>query len=403
MRVRTLLPFLLTVAAVGGLVLGLVLPSSVVPTALGGTAVYDGAVTSDGAGPVQREDFATTGAGNGVAAENQPQPVMEVSALAEGEQAPQFVVVSFDGACRDELFRHYLDLGEETGARFTFFLSGLCLLPEGQADLYDPPRKERGTSAIGFADADLVPQRIVNLTAAYDHGHEIGTHYLGHFCDAEGVGVWTTADWTSEIEQWDMVVNDWAQINGTPDPPNPLPFNASVVRGGRTPCLAGDRDQMYKAFIAAGYTYDASNPGKLQWPRKVAKDRLWDFPLQAVKIVGYGRTAISMDYNFLYVQNGGKVDAPQAGCDKIRKSTYDSYMAALDAVYQGNRAPFFIGNHFNQWACGAYRDALTDFVRDAHAKYPDVRFVTNRDLESWLDAQDPAVLTALQGRPIQSY
>jgi hypothetical protein len=63
----------------------------------------------------------------------------------------------------------------------------------------------------------------------------------------------------------------------------------------------------------------------------------------------------------------------------------------------------FVGNHFNDWVCGAYTDAVTRFVEDAHAKYPDVRFVTNVDLEAWLEAQDRRVLKDLQAQPVQEY
>ena len=126
---------------------------------------------------------------------------------------------------------------------------------------------------------------------------------------------------------------------------------------------------------------------------------MWSFPLQRIKVVGYDKTNLSMDYNLLYVQNGGRITAPKANCAKIETSTYQSLMQALAAVENGNRAPFFVGNHFNTWACGAYVDALTQFVQDAHTQYPDIRFVTNYYLVRWLDAQDPKVLKALQRKP----
>jgi hypothetical protein len=68
----------------------------------------------------------------GVSKENAPRPEISAEPLAGGAKPPQFVVVSFDGACDDELFKHYLDLAERNSARFTLFLSGLCLLPDGK-------------------------------------------------------------------------------------------------------------------------------------------------------------------------------------------------------------------------------------------------------------------------------
>lgn len=321
-----------------------------------------------------------------------------ITKLAKGQKPPQFVVVSFDGACRQSLFRKYLELGKETGSRFTFFLSGLCLVPEAKASLYRPPRHPVGTSAIGFAAASNVPDRIRLLGKAWGQGHEIGTHFLGHFCDATGVGTWTSAEWQSELDQARRFLDDWAAINGRPAGVPPLPFTSADWQGDRTPCLAGIRSQMLPVFERAGFTYDASGAGTLSWPRKYAGYDLWSFPLQRIPVLGYGKSALSMDYNFLAQQNGARIDAPPAVCDRIRASTLASYLHALDAVEGSNRAPLFIGNHFNDWVCNAFTDALVSFVRTAHAKHPDVRFVPFSYLARWLDAQDPAVLKSLQAR-----
>jgi hypothetical protein len=78
-------------------------------------------------------------------------------------------------------------------------------------------------------------------------------------------------------------------------------------------------------------------------------------------------------------------------------------MAVTDALYNGNRAPFFFGNHFNTWVCGAYQNAITRYVLDASAKYPDLKFVSNAQLVKWLEAQDPAVLQQLVAQGVQSY
>lgn len=328
----------------------------------------------------------------------------EITKLAKGEKPPQFVVVSFDGACSDNLWKHYLKLAEDTGSHFTFFFSGLCLVPKTKRNLYRPPGKPVGTSAIAFAQPKLVPDRIRNLTTAYERGHEIGTHFNGHFCDAQGVGTWTTAQWNSELAQARSFLDDWAVNNGSTDPSLKLPFTSKIWKGARTPCLMGKPSQMFPAFQKAGFTYDASRTGRLTWPKKVAGfTTMWEFPLQRINIVGYNKTNLSMDYNLLYVQNGGKTEAAPAKCKAIESSTYQSYAQALKAVHNGNRAPLFIGNHFNEWACGAYVDALTRFVTDASRTYDDVQFVTFEWLARWMNAQDPKVLKALQAKPAPSY
>jgi hypothetical protein len=154
---------------------------------------------------------------------------------------------------------------------------------------------------------------------------------------------------------------------------------------------------MYPVFAKEGFKYDASGTGNLSWPKRIPNHKsMWNFPLQSIKVVGYGRTQLSMDYNFLYTQNNAKVSAPQATCDRIQQSAYQSFMLALKAVHSSNHAPLFIGNHFNTWVCGAYKNALTSFVQNAHSQYPDVRFVTFEYLSRWLDAQSPSTLKHLQ-------
>ena len=400
MRLRVVIPLLLALAAVVGLVLGARLPDSSQTALPGGT----------GAGPVTSSSGSTTsspgatptaGDGAGVTPDPQVQPAFTVTKLKPGEKAPQFVVVSFDGACKHELFQHYLDLAATTNSRFTFFFSGLCLVPDAQRFQYKPPRKPIGSSAIGFAEASLVQQRIIDLGTAYTRGHEIGTHFLGHFCDAAGVGTWSAADWSSELRQAKRFLNSWAEVNKVANPATTLPFDASVWKGARTPCLAGKRGAMFPVWQKNGFTYDASGTGSLRWPNRIKGYKMWEFPLQSIKIVGYGRSQLSMDYNFLYSQNNAKLQADAKTCARIKDSTYQSFMGALGAVHDGNRAPFFVGNHFNTWVCGAYRDALTQFITDAHSKYPDVQFISNQDLVAWMNAQDPAVLAKLQQKSTQ--
>ena len=79
----------------------------------------------------------------------------------------------------------------------------------------------------------------------------------------------------------------------------------------------------------------------------------------------------------------------------IRDRVTEALLAGFDRAYGGNRAPYILGNHFEQWNGGIYMDAVEDAMRAIAAK-PGVRFVSFRQLVDWLDAQDAAVLTALQ-------
>lgn len=418
MRPRVYVPLLLALAAVLGLVMGAVLPARTsAPTAGSSSSApasvspQPTAITSDSAS-ASASTSATGGVegdGGGVSAVNQPQPDFPVKKLLPGEKPPQFVVVSFDGSCNSDIFRRFMDTADATGAKYTMFISGLCLLPEASKYLYETPGREAGSSAIGFADnPEEVVQRIANYAEAYSKGHEIGTHFLGHWCDPSqgSVNSWDAAEWESEFSQDAKFMNDWAAINGITDP-QVLPFNHSVVQGARTPCLEGQRDVMYPIFVEHGFTYDASNTGNLQWPVKDSYG-LWEFPLQDIKVAGFGKDSLSMDYNLVCQQNGsGGSDCNDSSdpaiCQQAEDSTYQSLMDALGAVYNGNRAPVFWGMHWKPLMCGAYINAVNQFIVDATAKYPDVQFVSFADLVKWLNAQDPAVLKQLQAQGVQQY
>jgi hypothetical protein len=399
---RIVVPLVLAASLVLGLVVGAALPGQTTSVASpgGSTPPPPGSAAPDTSTPA---GSGTPSASTGRNIENYP-----ITKLAKGEQPPQFVVLSFDGSCDHDLMQHYMNLGDSTNSRFTFFLSGLCLVPDKDHNDYHPPGKPVGTSAIGFGDPTKTNNRVKDWSEAYDKGYDIGTHFLGHFCDSNGVGTWSKKDWQSELSQAQHFLDDWKQVNADnkhADLSLNFSFKSSDWTGDRTPCLAGRRDQMYPVFEKAGFAYDASSTGTLSWPQKVSGYSMWNFPLQTIKIEDWpgNRHQLSMDYNFLYTQNAGKVDAPQAKCDKIQQSAYASFQAALKAVYDGNRAPLIIGNHFNSWVCGAYVNALTKFVQDANAQDPDVQFVSFDYLAQWLDAQDPKVLKKLQARGTQQY
>jgi len=390
---RPLIALLVVAVAIVGVV-ALLLPSGDTPTA---------SAPVEGTAKLVNPDAPPEADESGVTTPPDPQPELEIKKLAPGERPPQFVVVSFDGGVESKsgLMQKYLDVGQEVDGRFSFYISGVYLLPDNEMKKnYSPPGKPRGTSDIGFADPGLVGLRIDKLSDAWNAGHEIGTHYLGHFCGPSGVAKWNTAQWSSEIEQFNTILDDWRTFNPQAAEAGPLPFNSSVVRGGRTPCLEGNRSAMYKAFKKADYLYDTSNSGTLRWPQQM-NNRLWDIPLQTIKVIGGNYSTLSMDYNFLVNQNDGKQTASPEKCQQIEKQTYASYEAALRSVHEGNRAPLILGNHMNDWVCGAYTKALTRFIVDAQKEFPDTQFISTLDLVNFMEAQDPAIRDELQALPAQ--
>ena len=284
---------------------------------------------------------------------------------------PQFVVVSFDGAGGTELWPYWRRVAREAHADFTFFLSGVYLLDWTHHDLYAPPRHERGRSDIGFAAApDVVAGTVAQLAAAYAEGHEIGTHYNGHFCGpyAGSVGDWNAADWRRELDEFAALV--FSTHAGA------LPFWPRDIVGSRTPCLEGDFRVLYPVLAERGFRYDASQVAPLgRWPWR--EHGIWSVPLLEIPFAGHTFRVVSMDYNFFANQSG--IDAAEA-----ERETYLSLRRAFRTVYRGNRAPFSIGSHFETWNGWAYNRALERFLLET-CRLPDVRCVSLGELVDWLD------------------
>jgi hypothetical protein len=326
--------------------------------------------------------------------QRQPQQ-LQARPLGPGERPPQFVVFSWDGAGETGLglFERFRTVARDVGASMTFFLSGLYLLPRSKRFLYQPPHKPVGASAIAFLSDGHIKATLRQLRAAWLEGHEIGTHFNGHFCDAQGVGTWSSADWRSEIDQAVRFVTDWRSITGFTDvAPLPFDYRRELV-GGRTPCLLGQRALLPTA-AALHWRYDASSPGGDQvWPDRLRG--LWNLPLQSIPLPGGRSSVLSMDYNFMYVQSGGSTRG-----DPSRRATWQvqatrAYVGGFLRAYHGNRAPFFVGNHFESWNGGIYMNAVEEAIRTI-ASYPEVRLVSFRQLCDWLDVQHPAILRRLR-------
>ncbi|MDT9681604.1 hypothetical protein RND61_05865 [Streptomyces sp. TRM76323] len=326
----------------------------------------------------------------------QPHQPARPAPLEPGRTPPQFVVFSWDGAGEvgNGLFPRFLDLARDHGAAMTFFLSGIYLLPESKKTLYRPPNNRPGASDIGYLTDAHIKDTLKHLRRAWLDGHEIGTHFNGHFCGGPGsVGNWTPDDWRDEIEQAVKFVTEWKTNSGWTDL-DPLPFDyRRELVGGRTPCLLG-QDGLLPTARRLGWRYDASSPGGRQvWPAR--REGLWDLPLQAVPFPGRSFEVLSMDYNILANQSKNSTRGVPSRYPGWKRQATEAYLAGFTRAYETNRAPFFIGNHFEQWNGGIYMDAVEEALKVMAGK-EDVRLVSFRQLVDWLDAQDPKILKKLR-------
>ncbi|MGO4455870.1 hypothetical protein AB4039_00800 [Streptomyces sp. M-16] len=352
---------------------------------------------SNGAkGPEEPWDGKVKVLGDGSTSNTGPQPgQLKAERLKPGEKPPQFVVFSWDGALEgdDHLFSHFRQVAKDSNAHMTFFLTGIYLLPDAKKMLYKPPQHPQGSSAISYPTVPHVKSTLEQLRGAWADGDEIGSHFNGHFCGPKGGGDWSPAEWKSEIDQTYSFVKNWKTNTGfTKEPPLPFDPDREVV-GGRAPCLEGQKN-LLTAIKPYGWRYDASSSGDFQmWPSK--QQDIWNFPLQLVPLQGKEAQVLSMDFNFLYNQSGDSTQGDPTKFAAWQTQTRMSYLNGFNRVYNGSRAPMFIGNHFEDWNGGIYMKAVEDVMRDVCPRQ-EVRCVSFRELSDWLDAQDPKVLAQLR-------
>ncbi|SDD02447.1 polysaccharide deacetylase family protein [Actinokineospora iranica] len=350
-----------------------------------------GTIRPDGGPPAIRPDSGPRTVPGTSVPQGAASPAAWMRKLVPGERPPQFVLFSFDGAGSHQHWQRFLRVASDVDAHFSAFLSGIYLLTDSQKTDYTGPGHRPGRATITFGGSEENVRALVgDLNTAVADGHEIGTHYNGHFCrGAEpSVGRWDTAQWTSELDQF-FTFLDRAEALG-------LRIDRDAVKGGRTPCLEGRFDQLAPALTARGMTYDSSQvTDGMAWPTR--RDGLWEFPLPSVRVPAAGfRHAIMMDYNFWFLLSRGK-DEP-ARAEEFARITLETYQRAYQAAYNGNRAPMVVGNHFNDWSGGAFMTATERFMGEVCVRAETV-CATHSEVVDWLALQDPAVLAAYRALP----
>jgi hypothetical protein len=317
--------------------------------------------------------------------------------IPKGTKVPQFVIFSFDGAGSHSKMQEFLAAAAPTDSRFTGFLSGTYLLTEDHADAYSAPGAEPGTSSIGFGgDRAEVVQRIDDLNNFYALGNEVGTHYNGHFCEL-GAN-WSTAEWNSELDQFLSWFTDYKTVNGITDGPD-LKIPVEEVKGGRTPCLAGQFDQLTASWQSHGMTYDTSGESPytgISWPTK--ENGIWQFPIptiysQAFADAGFSPLVKAMDYNFWFKFNKAQ-EQPETQ-PQLTQLVLDTYRFMYQQAYHDNRAPILIANHFNDWNGNSFNPAAEQFMTETCGQ-PETICTTYQDVIAWMEAQDPQKIADLQ-------
>ena len=308
------------------------------------------------------------------------------------ERPPQFVMLAFDNCTQLERWQDLADFAAEMNRggdrlHFTFFVSGINFIEDGNRGVYQGPGQRRGYSRINFGgSAEDVARRVAYVNALYARGHEIASHANGHFNGAH----WSAAQWEQEFSTYRAIVANAGPFTARAAGAT-LDVPPQKIVGFRAPYLATGAG-LYEALRHDGFRYDTSGVSFAdQWP--VKRDGLWRFNLASLRIAGTGRATLSMDYNFIVAQSGGRADPRRA--ETFKEQMLATYLEYFRARYTGNRAPLHIGHHFEAYQGGVYHEALKEFARRV-CGLPEVKCASYSELADYMDRQTPDTLAANQ-------
>ncbi|WLP89138.1 polysaccharide deacetylase [Gordonia sp. NB41Y] len=377
-------------------------PRRVGPLFVGLVALMVLSACGQSSGSAPAVDFPHTS--SSAAAEPDPTPVRRASnvpirPLAPGEKPPQFVLFSFDGVGVSKNWDLFLEAAERSDARFSALMTGLYFLTDKAKKRYRGPGYRPGESALAFGGTKAeVIEQIEYLNRTWYGGHELGTHYVGHFCaGTRNPGKnWSTREWNHELDQFFSLMANWRSNDGITTGPD-LAFGPQEVKGGRTQCLEGTPAKLFPALRAHDMTWDSSMPAAqpgVYWPSKISG--IWEFQIPYAWSPPLRKRQTVLDYNFWYTVNGAQ-DRPKDKA-RIRRVVLDTYRYMFKRAYEGNRAPLVIANHMNDWNGNAFNPATAQFMTETCGR-PEVICATHADVVAWLEVQDPKVLQEWTSRP----
>jgi len=320
---------------------------------------------------------------------------------------PQYVMITFDGARNLNMWKATHELSQQYDVRFTYFVSGVYFLNDNVKNLYQPPGKRPGRSAIGFGRSlDEVGQRVEAVYRAMYHGHEISSHANGHYKGGllHWRGVTEGLDW--DYSQWGQEFGDFLGFLWNVYENQPLQSRVKKnhwhqllqdqVHGFRAPNLSVNlamhsalSNTYQEGSFSQNFSYDSSRAKTLTHPYRKAEGH-WDLPLGLIPIDGSSKKTIAMDYNFYVYDSKGKPDP--ANARKYRQRYYRSLKNYFYDQYNGERGPVIIGNHFATWNNGAYYLGLVDFIKE-FCVMPDVECVTMADYVEILEQKEGVPVT----------
>ncbi len=304
---------------------------------------------------------------------------------------PQFVLFAFDGSYRLDAWKKSRNFAKTMNAagkpiRFTYFISAVYFVSRADRNLYNPPGgKKQGQSDIGWGEKpEEIQPRVEQMNQAYEEGHEIASHAVGHFDGSK----WSQADWRKEFDYFDQFIFNIYPRNSFE---GSLAFDRNAIQGFRAPLL-GQSPGLYQVLADDQFRYDTSKVAPADyWPQK--QNGIWNFPLGRVKTALTRKNTISMDYNFYFAHSKARPNPKKAKF--YAKDMFKTYMNYFQNNYEGNRAPVHIGHHFSPWNGGAYWNAMFQFAEEV-CGLSEVQCVTYSELADFMDLLTPEQIAAYQ-------
>lgn len=257
------------------------------------------------------------------------------------------------------MWRKTIDFSKEMKKKgidlnFTYFISGVYLIPKHQKKLYNLSFKGAGVSNIDFGDSVSVTDERVNLiNEAFDNGHEIASHLNGHF---DGT-YWNEEEWKEEISFFNNIVDN--TLENKLDRNIKIKISSKDIVGIRTPLL-GTNKNLYKVLNKIGFKYDSSKIRSIN-RKEEKKGRVVIYPLRHILV--NNKKTISMDYNIFLSQTEGenKLKKGTREWEEAKKNILNGYNQYFKEEYNGKRKVVNIANHFSLWNDGLYWEAMKDF------------------------------------------
>lgn len=267
-----------------------------------------------------------------------------------------YVVAGFDGSYNAKRWDEILSFARGTGVKFSFFISGVYLIPNVEKNTYIYPTDptKTGISGIGFGGTkDEVLVRKNWIRKALDEGHDIQSHLNCHIPGDD----WSQAAWAREIEQFDKITAD-------------IPVIAKHIR---FPNLVHN-ENVYLAMAQYGYRtiIGVVQPNWNGFNRITLEYNGEPYTIIEFPIPRNGK-GLLMDWNTNEYDKKHNVSSLQA-----EEYVYSAYMKEAALCIEDNR-PLFLSHHFTWYNNGAHWRAMKRALKDLK-KYYKVEFVTINEL-----------------------